>query len=271
MLKLCAIGLSSVLGIALAGFFQEPPGPSGAAPPPPKAKGKKGAPADDLRKTYDLLRRLRSDSGVGRTEERIKDWTDRATSLYRRAIRAREEGDYFRAHEIGATAHDLARAVDHARNASRLDRRDPDLPLPPDDSGPEDITDRTRRDLFRAYERIRLAGDSRPGADDRFYLDAARDLYNAARRDIEAGREERAGELARAAEAMTHVPQHIGNAGGFTKAAPGTRGIFEPPPPDPKKAEPRKKGPPRDEFDAPPRGKAAFPGSRELSLPPPLP
>ena len=88
-------------------------------------------PGDELRKTYDLLRRVRSDTGSGRTEERIKDWTDRATDLYRRAIRTREQGDPRLAREIGTAAHDLARAVDHARNAARLDRPDPDLPLLP--------------------------------------------------------------------------------------------------------------------------------------------
>ena len=93
MLKLIAMGLTSVLGLGLAGLFQEPPPPPGGGPPPPKAKGKKGAPGDELRKTYDLLRRVRSDTGSGRTEERIKDWTDRATDLYRRAIRTREQGD----------------------------------------------------------------------------------------------------------------------------------------------------------------------------------
>ena len=66
MLKLIAIGLTSVLGLGLAGLFQEPPPPPGEGPPPPKAKGKKGAPGDELRKTYDLLRRVRSDTGSGR-------------------------------------------------------------------------------------------------------------------------------------------------------------------------------------------------------------
>ncbi len=49
MLKLIAISLSSMLGISLAAFIQEPP-PPGAGPPPPEAKGKKGAPGDELRK-----------------------------------------------------------------------------------------------------------------------------------------------------------------------------------------------------------------------------
>src|SRR4051812_38095528 len=45
-----------------------------------------------------------------------------------------------------------------------------------------------------------------------FYRDASKDLYNAARRDAEAGRILRAGELARAAEALTHVPEHLARA-----------------------------------------------------------
>ena len=72
MLKLIAISLSSMptgIGLAALTLIQEPP-PPGAGPPPPKAKGKKGAPGDELRKTYDLLRRIRSDTGSGRTEER---------------------------------------------------------------------------------------------------------------------------------------------------------------------------------------------------------
>jgi hypothetical protein len=268
MLKLIAIGLTSMLGISLAGLFQESPPPPGGGPPPPKAKGKKGAPGDELRKTYDLLRRARSDSGSGRTEERIKDWTDRATDLYRRAIRTREQGDLRRAREIGTAAHDLARAVDHARNAARLDRPDPDLPSPPDGSGPEDIDDRTRRDLYRAYERIRSAGEYGPEADAKFFLDAARDLYNAARRDVEAGRDERAGELARASEAMTHVPEHLSNAVAGRPGGPGTRGVLDPPPPEPKKKDRARV---RGVFDPPPAPKGERSGTRDRDLPPPLP
>jgi hypothetical protein len=271
MLKLIAMGLTSVLGLGLAGLLQEPLPRPGGGPPPPKAKAKKGAPKDELRKTYDLLRRVRSDASSGRTEERIKDWTDRATDLYRRAIRTREQGDP----RIGIAAHDLARAVDHARNAARLDRPDPDLPPPLDGSGPEDIDDRTRRDLYRAYERIRSAGEYGPEADAKFFLDAARDLYNAARRDVEAGRDERAGELARASEAMTHVPEHLSNAGTGQPGGPGTRGVFDPPPPEPKKkdrAEPKKKDRARARgvLDPPPDPKGERSGARDRDLPPPL-
>jgi hypothetical protein len=266
MLKLISMGLTSVLGLGLAGLFQDPPPPPGEGPPPPKAKGKKEAPGEELRKTYDLLRRVRSDTGSGRTEERITDWTDRATSLYRRAIRTREQGDVRRARELGIAAHDLARAVDHAHNAARYDRADPELPPPPDGFGPEDVGERTRRDLYRAYERIRSAGAFGPDADAKFYLDAARDLYNAARRDVEAGREERAGELARAAEAMTHVPEHLSNALAGGPGGPGARAEFDPPPHEPKKKDRR-----RGVFAPPPDPTGERSGPRDRTLPPPLP
>ena len=54
----------------------------------------------------------------------------------------------------------------------------------------------------------------------------------AAWRDLEADRDERAGELARAAEAMTHVPEHLANAGEAPER-PAARGVLDPPP-DPK-------------------------------------
>ncbi len=132
-----------------------------AQPPPrdglpiPKAKGKGTAkkkgerePGGDLRKAYDLLRRLRADDGAaGRPEQRLREWTDRAASLYREGLKAQTAGEMFRAREYGTAAHDLARAVDHGRNASRFDRPDPDLPPPSDDFGLEDTRDRARRDL----------------------------------------------------------------------------------------------------------------------------
>lgn len=259
MLKPIAMGLSSLLGLGLAGAYQEPPGRRGEEPPPPRKK----AAGDELRKSYELLRKVRSDSGNVRTEERIKAWTDRATELYRKAVKATEAGDQRLGREIGVASHDLARAVDHARNAARLDRLDPDLPPPPQSAGPEDVGERTRRDLYHAYERIRSAPEYGPEVDAKFYLDAARDLYNAARGDMEAGREERAGELARAAEAMTHVPEHLGHSivGGPDDGPAGKEYAPEPK----KKGDPRKKAGPRDEF-AP----APDPGG-ERTLPPPLP
>jgi hypothetical protein len=91
-----------------------------------------------------------------------------------------------------------------------------------------------------------------------FYRETARDLYNAARRDVEAGRYDRAGELARAADAMTHVIEHLGHAADQS-ARP------EPREPEPK-PEPKARPKARAEFDRPELKKDRF-GDR---LPPPL-
>ena len=93
MLKLIAMGLTSVLGLSLAGLVQEPPPPPGGGPPPPKAKGKRGAPGAVLLKTNDLLRGVRSDPGSpdGPRNASRTGRTGRRTST-RRAIRTREQG-----------------------------------------------------------------------------------------------------------------------------------------------------------------------------------
>jgi len=223
MRKLVATAASVLVSFGLAAFFQPPPA---AGQPLPKAKGKgdpkkKGGPTDELRKAYDLLRRLRADNTAGRSEERIRDWTDRAAGLYRDGLRALNASDVYVAREYGAASHHLARAADHANNAARFDRPDPDLPVPSDDFGLEDTRERAVRDLNRAYERLQWLGTSQGAAGADFYIKAARDLYSAGRRDLEAGRDERGGELARAAEAMTHVPEHLAQVGerGFRPAA----------------------------------------------------
>jgi hypothetical protein len=266
MVKLAALVTSSLVGLGLAAFFP-PPSPPDDGPPPHKAKEKvkkakrkeeakkkeRPGPEGDLRRAYDLLRRLRADDpSAGRPEERLKDWTDRAAGLYRDGLKAFAGGDARLAHEYALAAHDLARAVDHARNASRFDRPDRDLPSPPD---PGDRGERLRHDLERVYDRIGELGrgdkrkDQAAPPEASYYLKAARDLYNAARRDAEAGRNDRAGELARAAEAMTHVPDHLGRVAEADADADGRgRG-------DRRGREPKR--PPRDR--------------RAGELPPPLP
>ena len=234
MIKALIASATSLAGLALTCLMQPPPPPGGPPPHEKAEKAKKGAPGPegDLRRAYDLLRRLRADSGTGRPEERLRDWTERASKLYREGVKALKDDDRRLAHEYGTAAHDLARAVDHARHAAEFERPDPDLPPPPDREGPGDDKERTRRDLRHAYDRIEEAkGEDAPEA--KFYLDAARDLYRAARRDAEAGRDERAGELARAAEAMTHVPEHLAHA---ADRGPDRKGRDDdgPPPPDPK-------------------------------------
>jgi hypothetical protein len=220
MHKTIILGLSALLSLGLAGAVASQPSASSEdMPAPQKKKGEpsqKGAPkkdepgpAGDLRRAYDLLRRIKIEDGPsGRSDERLRDWTERAAKFYRKGVQAESTGEKRQAHEYGAAAHDLARAVDHVRNASMLDRPDADLPPPPDQPGPGGDEAEARRDLRRAYDRI-LEFRHEEGSEAKFYLDAARDLYNAARRDVQGERLERAGELAKAAEAMTHVPEHL--------------------------------------------------------------
>jgi hypothetical protein len=221
MIKLVAAASSLLVSLGLAAFIPAQPPSDGPPRPKAKVKGKADAkkkggrePGGELSKAYDLLRRLRADEiSAGRPDERLREWTDRAASFYREGLKALSVADMFRGREYGAAAHDLARAVDHSRNAVRYDRPDPDLPPPADDFGLRDTEDRARTDLYRAYDRLEWLGTWQvaPGSD--YYVKAARDLYTAARRDVEAGRVERAGELARAAEAMTHVPEHLYQVG----------------------------------------------------------
>ncbi len=243
--KILAVGTVGLLGVALAAAM--PPGPPYGPDPQGKAKKKEGpgpGPGGDLKKTYDMLRRLKSDGrGAGRPEERLKDWTERATKLYRDAVKASERGDERRAREFGTAAHDLARAIDHVRNTATSDFDD--LPPPPGAGGPQSEDERTRRDLARAHGRIvDLREADRAGA--KFYLDASRDLYNAARRDALSGRLDRAGELARAAEALTHVPEHIARASGEGPEPKEKRDR-----PEPKAKRDRPEPPPKEERDRP--------------------
>ena len=92
------------------------------------------------------------------------------------------------AHEYGAIAHDLARAVEHARNAAIL-RPARRRPARAARTGREGRGGEARRELTRAYERLREGEDgSDAGPKAKFYRDAAGELYRAARRDFEAGR-----------------------------------------------------------------------------------
>jgi hypothetical protein len=241
--KILALAASSLLSLGLAGFL--PPPDRGDGPlPHAKKKGERPGPEEDLRKAYGLLHRLRAKGrSADRPEARIRDWTERAVQFYRDGIKAYEQGDQRLAHEYGAIAHDLARAVDHAHNAMLFDRADDDLPAPPAGPDLEEIPGPLPKDLRKVYDRL---GDDVDVPGSRFYRDAARDLYNAAKRAAEEGRHERAGELARAAEAMTHVIDHLGHA---ADKSPWP----EPPRPEPK-ARPKAKA----EFDRPEPKKERF-------------
>jgi hypothetical protein len=106
-------------------------------------------------------------------------------------------------------------------------------------------------DLRNAYDHIRDQLDKHDdGEDAKFYNEAARDLYNAARRDAEAGRNERAAELARAADALSHVNEHVARASGD-----------RPDPPD-DGPEPKEKAKEKDKAKAKVKKKAGPKGER---------
>ena len=269
MLKLAATACSMLVSLGLAALA--PPGPPPQdGPPPHKEKGEpKGKSEGDLRRAYHLLRRLRiDDSSSARPEERLRDWTEQASKFYRDGIKALDQDDERLAHEYGAIAHDLARAADHAHNAALCDRKDASLPPPPEGKGPDE-GERAHHDLRHAYDRISELDRDKPTREATTYLKASRDLYSAARRDIEAGRDERGGELARAAEAMTHVVDHLGH----------TADRADRPEPKAKRDRDRDRDEPKRDRDEPkakrerddrPEPKAKRSDRRDSDLPPPL-
>lgn len=242
LLRLLGATASGLLCLTLMGMMpassretqEEPPGKKkefrgkkgepGKKKEEPRKKADEG-PEGDLNRAYNLLHRLRAEGqSAGRTDPRLREWTDRAVEYYRNGLKALREDNAQLAHEYGAIAHDLARAVEHTRNASLFDRADDDLPAPPP-TRRRGRDGEARRDLTKAYERIRDGddgGDAGPKAS--YYRDAARDLYRAARRDYEAGRMERSAELSRAAEAMTHVAEHLGHAADVRETPPARPG-----------------------------------------------
>jgi hypothetical protein len=173
-----------------------------AKPPGPKGPGKK---KDHLQKAYDAL----TEVSVWMKADRARpprDTTklfDRAKDLYRDAVKADREEEGRRADELGLAAHDAARGLLHALRADAPPVAA--LPAPP-------LRDNYELDelLRRTADRLEVADrDGRGGG--RAFLDAARRLYDQARR---ANRDDRgrAIQLAHAAEAWTHVGDHLNRA-----------------------------------------------------------
>ena len=176
-----------------------------AKPPGPKGRGPKGPGKDHLQKAYVAL----SEVSVRMNADRLRpprDLTtlfDRTKDLYRDALKADREEERRRADELGLASHDAARGLLHALRANAPAVAG--LPAPPvrDDDELDELLRRTADRLEDADRDGRGAG--------RAFLDAARRLYDQARR---ANRDEsvRAIQLARAAEAWTHVGEHLNRA-----------------------------------------------------------
>jgi len=211
LFKILSFGVSGLVSLTLLGLMpaasQEPGGST-----PSRKKGEAG-PEGDLQRAYHLLRRLRADGQTaGRSDARIREWTDRATSFYREGIRALREENIQLAQVNAVIAHDLGLAIEHMRNATLYDRPDADLPPPPGKVKAGRDGD-AHRELTKAYNRLREGDDgSDADPDAKYYRNAAGELYRAALRDFEGDRTDRAGELARAAEAMSRVCVNLGHA-----------------------------------------------------------
>lgn len=216
-----------------------PGGLIGVAEAKPKEKGKKGPKKgkNDLQKAYDALMDVSAwtDGGRARPPRDVAPLIDQAKDLYRDAVRAAREDEPRRADELAAAAHDAARGLVHALRADAPSVRG--IPAPPvrDNYELDDLLRRTRDRL----EDAEAQGSRGAG---RAFTDAARRLYDQARR---AGREDtmRAMQLARAAEAWTHVGEHLMQADSrIGYRPPPERRRDRPPPPDE-----RRRPPPPDE------------------------
>ena len=228
MIKIMALAASGLLGLTLAALAPAPKPPLPGDPPPPPEKGepakKKGheGPIDDLRHAYDLLRKLKAGEGSVASGEAVRaDWVDRAIDLYRRALKEHKDGDDRLTHEYAVAAHDLARAVDHVRLAALMGKPADELPPPPEAAKAKSGEKEIRHDLRHAHDRLSRLREGDVDADARYYLDAARDLYNDALKEARGDDPARAREMAKAAEALSHVPEHLGHAidGGPAKKA----------------------------------------------------
>jgi hypothetical protein len=181
----------------------------------PKKKGDKGPGKgkNDLQKAYDALTDVVAWTEAGRTRppRDLVALIDQAKDIYRDAVRASREDEPRRADELATAAHDAARGLVHALRADAPSVRG--IPVAPlrDPYELDDLLRRTR-DRLEATD----ASESRGAG--REFLDAARRLYDQAR---QASRDDtvRALSLARAAEAWTHVGEHLLQAD-FRRDAP---------------------------------------------------
>jgi hypothetical protein len=203
---------------------------------PKKEKGDKGPKKgkNDLQKAYDALTDVTAwtETGRARLPRDVAPLIDQAKDLYRDGARAAREEELWRADELAKAAHDAARGLVHVLRADAPAVRG--IPAPPrrDNYELDDLLRRTR-------DRLEDVGALAPRGAGKAFLDAARRLYDQAR---QAGRDDtsRSLQLARAAEAWTHVGEHLMRADARTdyRSPPDRRR-----PPDDRRSPPP---PPRD-------------------------
>ena len=208
-----------------------------AKPKKGEKKGEKGPGKGKniLQKAYDALSDVTAwtEGGRARPPRELAPLIDQAKEIYRDAVRAAREDEPRQADELATAAHDAARGVVHALRADAPSVKG--IPVPPirDSYELDDLLRRTR-------DRLEDTDALGPRGAGRAFQDAARRFYDQAR---QAGREDtvRALQLARAAEAWTHVGEHLQQADSRRDAAPPPERRRErPQPPDEKRRPPRK-------------------------------
>lgn len=179
----------------------KPPEPKG-----PKGRGPKSKEKDHLQKAYDALTEVSvwMNADRARPPRDLPKLFDRAKDLYRDAVKASRDDDDRRAAELALASHDAARGLLHALRADAPAVAGLPAPPRPDDDQLNELMRRTR-------DRLEDAGETAVRGPGREFLDAARRLHEQARK---AGRDDeaRAIQLARAAEAWTHVGEHLRRA-----------------------------------------------------------
>jgi hypothetical protein len=195
---------------------------------PKKEKGAKGPKKgkNDLQKAYDALTDVAAwtEAGRARPPRDVAPLIEQSKDLYRDAVRAAREEELRRADELAKAAHDAARGLVHALRADAPAVRG--VPSPPlgDAYELDDLLRRTR-DRLEDTDALNSRGVGKT------FLDAAHRLYGQAR---QASRDDtiRALQLARAAEAWTHVAEHLMQANFRRDAPPPERRRERPLPPD---------------------------------------
>ncbi len=205
-----------------------------------------------LRKAYDTIIDLSQVTLPGKESARV---FDHAKRFYREAVKAYPD-DPRRAAELAAAANDAARGLEKIWRASAKPvtglpeppAENPALSVGPKGKGPPAPEGRATGERGPWSESLEALTTARERLDEpdagtavtgpaRDVLDAAKAVYTQARAAYEGAEYRKAAELARAAEAWSHVPEHLKRAGfEFPAGSPSApqpreKGAGAPPPP----------------------------------------
>ena len=261
-----ALGVVAGLGAGAGSAQPDKKGPKDKDGPPatvgPKEKdqagpkGKDGPPKDgpkekaarDLRHAYDTLAEVGAGAKLPPDDAKLYA---QAKDIYRAAHKAHPGGGR-KAAELAAAANDAGRGLKHLLKAAQPPA---DLPPPPEGGpgpkGPDGAGGpwAVAHDLLKkTRDRI---GDAKPdgGPQARAFLDGSRRAYGLARQAYLDGDYPKAAELARGAEAWTHVGEHLAVADEPSPVPPGDRGPADAPPPPKPGAKGDKAPPPPPPLD----------------------